>query len=357
MPHILFYPYQTIIDTSLFFHSLFHRRSCRGNGGGGGGKQNLSTQDIPLAFNGPCDLTVEGHTKQLIHDSYPSNKVHLGKQPVYAIVNPSELYSEEVYHEVTETSTDEDIVNLYSTVESEQNLTNSKHDAEKHFSVVYAKVQKSINAVIPKLVQESIKDEGFGWADNAVYSGFQDDGKEEDGWEDNVLYGRIDGEEDIKRDNEIPAADTDEGWEDNVFYGDTARYIDTADTKDCEANAPRGVSGVRESDTEGWEENALYSDFTGRTADTEGWKKNSIQGVSGMRDSDTEGWADNALYGDTANPADTKDWEENGSHCVSRERDSDTEGWEDNALYGDNDNVDSEEGWEDNVIYAGSDED
>ena len=189
-----------------------------------------------MAFDGPCDLTIEDRVQSNnSEDRQPiyantlqlnvSSEKYTEKQPVYDNTNPTEPSSEEVYQEVTETSTDvDDVVTVYSSIDEsvKEYLINSKRDVgDKSFSVAYTKAgtRRDENAIISSKQGLNTKEEEeeSGWEDNVAYSSFKEDEKCVDhqmvgdenkdtateGWEDNALYGTVDDNEEVRS---IPAA-------------------------------------------------------------------------------------------------------------------------------------------------------
>ena len=143
--------------------------------------------------------------------------------------NPS---SNEIYHDITESTTDEDTVAVYSSVDAENKNGNSKQMA-----VVFAKPQKDVGKTsVPIDSQEESlyyasanrqdpegQEGNVGWEDNAAYSSYADDvqsegegenqdGGDTEGWEDNSLYATKEDDEDTSEwvDNDIYAGSDEE---------------------------------------------------------------------------------------------------------------------------------------------------
>ena len=138
--------------------------------------------------------------------------------------NPS---STEIYHDITESTTDDDTVAVYSSVDTHDTNGNSKL-----ISVVYAKPQKDVSKI----------------------------GAPADPQEESLYYASAN-----RQDPE--GQEGDEGWEDKCWR--IASYA--ADDVQSEREGENKDGG----DTEGWENNSLYATKED-DADTSEWADNDI---------------------------------------------------------------------------------
>ncbi len=204
------------------------------------------------------------------------------KHPIYANSEPTDAkLSNGLYHSINESSTDEDYVTVYDSVDNSGTCSSSKNGPGKNISVVYAKSNVKRTDIEQKSsedeslyyarsnaeeeppsyqeVQDSDANYGVGWEENAAYSSFEDNGAS--------------GQEDTK-----DGGSDCEGWEENNLYSetDTDDVVGVGERRECMRDGDEEVA------SEGWEDNALYS--ANNTGDTTEWMDNSIYADSNDQD-------------------------------------------------------------------------
>ncbi|XP_072024687.1 uncharacterized protein [Amphiura filiformis] len=174
------------------------------------GKQTkpVASTAKPTEVNQPYYLSVFDATP-----NHPSDSSI--KQPVYVDPNQENPPQDELYHDITESATDDDPNAIYySSVES----TSSPQSNNGQVSDSYPKPQtkgKTFEAPEDTSLYYASSDtqKGVGWEENAAYDSFSNDdgdkngGNDTEGWEDNTFYNL----EDEKDENST-------GWKDNDIY-------------------------------------------------------------------------------------------------------------------------------------------